>query len=130
MKPRILRIAALFLGVLSPLSFTACGKARKAGIVMTQLELAASHDECGDIALSKGNLAAAKTAYTAALEIRKSMDVRDTELLRDLSISHNELGDISYDEGISPQPWPLTPSRCRSWKTSASSDFPMRKESR
>jgi Flp pilus assembly protein TadD len=43
----------------------------------TQPQLSVSHNKIGDIAIAEGNLAAARTAYQAALDIRARLAAAD-----------------------------------------------------
>ena len=56
----------------------------------------------GDVAAAAGDLAAARAAYQAGLDIAARLaaaDPANTEWQRDLSISHNKLGDLAVDAG-------------------------------
>ena len=56
----------------------------------------------GDVAVAAGDLAAARAAHQASLDIRQRLaaaDPANTEWQRDLSISHEKLGDIAVAAG-------------------------------
>ncbi len=59
-------------------------------------------NELGDVAVAAGDLAAARTAYQASLDIAARLaaaDPANTEWQRDLSVSHNRLGDVARAAG-------------------------------
>ena len=67
-----------------------------------QRDLSISHSRLGDVATAAGDLAAARAAYQAGLDIRTRLaatDPADTEWQRDLSISHSRLGDVAMAAG-------------------------------
>ena len=54
------------------------------------------------MAIAAGDLAAARTAYQASLDIAERLaaaDPANTEWQRDLSVSHNKLGDVATAAG-------------------------------
>ncbi len=61
-------------------------------------------NKLGDLAVAAGDLTAARTAYQAGLDIATRLaaaDPSNTQWQRDLSISHNKLGDL---DGPGPDP--------------------------
>ena len=56
----------------------------------------------GDVAIAAGDLAAARAAYQASLDIRTRLaaaDPANTQWQRDLSVSHDRLGDVARAAG-------------------------------
>lgn len=65
----------------------------------------AAQNELGDVFRASGDLAAANSAYTAALglaEQRLATDPATTEWQRDLRVSHNKIGDVLVTQGDGP----------------------------
>jgi hypothetical protein len=64
--------------------------------------LAVSREKLGDVAVEAGDLAAARAAHQASLDIRVRLaaaDPANTSWQRDLSVSHNRLGDVAAAAG-------------------------------
>jgi hypothetical protein len=67
-----------------------------------QRDLSVSHNKLGDVARAAGDLAAARAAYQASLDIAVRLaaaDPANTTWQRDLSVSHNKLGDAAVAAG-------------------------------
>jgi tetratricopeptide (TPR) repeat protein len=70
-----------------------------------QRDLAASHEESGNVQRAQGNLAAALVTYRAALAIRVGLakaDPANTAWQRDLSVSYENIGDTQSAQGDAP----------------------------
>ena len=67
-----------------------------------QRDLSVSHNILGNVAVAAGDLAAARAAYQAGLDIAARLaaaDPANTGWQRDLSVSHNKLGDVAVAAG-------------------------------
>jgi hypothetical protein len=72
------------------------------GNTQWQRDLSVSHNRLGDVAVAAGDLAGARAAYQAGLDIRVRLaaaDPANAEWQRDLSVSHNRLGDVARAGG-------------------------------
>ena len=71
-------------------------------VVQSKRDLSVSHNKLGDVAAAVGDLAAARVAYQASMQIRLPLIATDPgngQWQRDLSVSYDKLGDVDLVAG-------------------------------